>query len=103
MKTPKIHDGERVRAQMAKQEITQATLSEHLGVSPSTLSRMLNESSWRTDHLAIAGELLGCSFLAIYSRSAIENGPIIGIIIDPTALEDLNAFQKVRDQLKGIT
>lgn len=100
MKTPMIHDGDRVRAQMAKQEITQATLSEHLGVSPSTLSRMLNEASWRTDYLANAGELLGFNFLAIYSRFAIDEGPVLGIIIDPAALKDLELFHRIRDQLR---
>lgn len=101
MKTPKIHDGDRVRTQMAKHEITQATLSKHLGVSPSTLSRMLNESSWRTDHLADAGELLGCNFLAIYAKSALDDGPVIGIIIDPAFLKDSEIFQKIRNQMKG--
>ncbi len=100
MKTPKIHDGERVRSQMAKEAKSQVALANHLGVSPSTLSRMLNEASWRTDYLTKAGNFLGVNFFSVYSDPGKSNGPILGILVDPAALKDPEIFQKAREQLR---
>lgn len=100
MKAPKIHDGERVRSQMAKASVSQVTLADHLGVSPSTLSRMLNEASWRTDQLTKAGEFLTVNFFTPYSGSGKTNSPILGIVIAPEALKDPEIFQKLREQLR---
>lgn len=100
MKAPKIHDGERVRSQMAKASVSQVSLADHLGVSPSTLSRMLNEASWRTDQLTKAGEFLSVNFFTPYSDFDKSNGPILGIVIDPDALKDPEIFQKAREQLR---
>ena len=62
----KIHDGERVRAALAKTDMTHAQLAEKIGVARSTLSRMLNEPSWRTDYLQKAGDVFGVNFFGIY-------------------------------------
>ena len=62
----KIHDGERVKAALAKTDMTHAQLAEKIGVARSTLSRMLNESSWRTDYLQKAGEVFDVNFFGVY-------------------------------------
>ena len=69
----KIHDGERVRAALAKTDMTHAQLAEKIGLARSTLSRMLNEPSWRTDYLQKAGEVFGMNFFGAYIGKVIAD------------------------------
>ena len=62
----KIHDGDRVRAALGKSGVTNKELAEKIGVAPSTLSRMLNEPSWRTNHLQAVGEVFKVIFFQNY-------------------------------------
>ena len=82
----KIHDGDRVRVALGKSKVTNKELAEKIGVAPSTLSRMLNEPSWRTDYLELAGETLSLNFFSDYYGSMEKRLPIIGILLDPHSL-----------------
>ena len=72
---------------LGKSRVTNKELAEKIGVAPSTLSRMLNEPSWRTDYLELAGETLSLNFFADYNRSREKRSPIIGILLDPYSME----------------
>ena len=63
----KIHDGQRVRSALLESGMTQKELSSKLGVARSTLGRMLNQPSWTTDYLMMAGGFLEKDFFREYT------------------------------------
>ena len=72
-----IHDGNRVRAALAKSEFTQTELANYIGVARSTLSRILDQPSWRTDLLYKAGEALRMDFFRVYYQNDQEDVCVI--------------------------
>ncbi len=98
-----IHDGDRVRARLAQVGMTQKELAVRIGVAGSTLSRMLNEASWRTDYLKKAGEILDANFFDSYHSIELEGGPVLGIILKPDSLNDLDVIKRALDQFRKMT
>ena len=94
-----IHDGDRVRVLLGQCGMTQKELADKIGISESTLSRMLNESSWRTDYLRFAGEALGMNFFEPYCPVEKDGGPVLGILLKPDCLNDPEIIRKAKDQL----
>ena len=90
----KVHDGDRVRVRLAHLDIRHQKLAEHIGVAPSTLSRMLNLPSWRTDHLQLAGEFMDINFFEAYLPAREGDRPVMGVIISRDYLEELENLKK---------
>ena len=98
-----IHDGDRVRVALARNGMSHKEFAEAIGVSTSTLSRMLNESSWRTENLAKAGSSLEDNFFRAYLPHEDGMHPLIGIILRPESLCDPNMLEKIVGQLSKFT
>lgn len=77
-----IHDGNLVRIALNKSGMTNKEFAKKLGVAPSTLSRMLNNDSWRTGQLHNAGELLGVNFFEEYAPFDQMDFKVIGVIVE---------------------
>ena len=94
-----IHDGDRVRVALARSGMSHKDFAGAIGISPSSLSRRLNESSWRTDQLSIAGDRLGINFFQEYDKKVSGSRPALGIILKPECLRDPDLLKKIVSQI----
>lgn len=94
-----IHDGDRVRVRLGQTNLTQKNLAKQIGIASSTLSRMLNQASWRTDYLRLAGEALNTNFFEPYYPNGNQKEPILGILLRPDFLDDPDIIERTKDHL----
>ena len=95
----RIHDGDQVRKALSRAKMSKKEFAKRIGVSSSNLTRKLNESSWRTDHLSLAGEALGIDFFLAYCPKD-EESPVLGLLINPSCLSDPELGKKVISQIQ---
>ena len=98
-----IHDGDRVRVALGRSGMSHKDFAEAIGVSPSTLSRMLNEHSWRTDLLAEAERSTGVNLFQAYQSKENALQLVIGIIVGIESISDSDILKKLIEEQNGLT
>ena len=63
-----LHDGNRVRVLLHKQEWNQVKFAKAMGIPRSTFMRMLDQPHWKARELVAASQLLKVNLLASYLK-----------------------------------
>ncbi len=105
MKSPSIHDGERVKARCKELKVLGKVFADEMAWTPRKLYRMFQQSDWPTGDLQRAGQILGCDFFAAYSGVVAQrqDGFLIGLIVMPGVLLSDIARKRALEELQNHT
>jgi len=105
MKSPCIHDGERVKVRCKELKVLGKVFADEMAWTPRKLYRMFQQSSWLTEDLERAGRILGCDFFAEYSGviPQRQDGLLIGLIVLPEVLHSDITRKRALEELRNRT